>query len=148
MLFCLKDSQNWNYVILYMLFLGHQLYNTNKGCGKYDKNMWNLSRIYCYKCSGNSTRLKNETRKHQKTILRRSMKIQAIKLLGGRCSVCGYDRCVDALEFHHENPEEKEFKLGSGNTISWKEYKSEALKCKLVCSNCRKEIYSELGYIY
>ena len=39
------------------------------------------------------------------------MKIQAIKLLGGRCSICGYNKCIDALEFHHENPNEKEFKL-------------------------------------
>ena len=106
------------------------------------------SRIYCYNCSGDSTRLDNETRKYQKTILRQSMKKQAIKLLGGKCSICGYDRCIDALEFHHKNPQEKEFKLGSGNTISWKEYKSEALKCKLVCSNCHKEIHSKLGYIY
>ena len=79
------------------------------------------SRIYCYKCSGDSARENKETRKHQKTILRRSMKIQAIKLLGGKCSVCGYDKCIDALEFHHENPKEKEFKLGSGNTVSWKQ---------------------------
>ena len=106
------------------------------------------SRIYCYNCSGDSTRSDNKTRKHQKTILRRSMKVQAVKLLGGKCSICGYDKCIDALEFHHENPEEKEFKLGSGNTMSWKEYKSEVFKCKLVCSNCHKEIHSKLGYIY
>ena len=113
---------------------------------KFDSNC--KSRIYCYKCSGDSTRLNNKTRKHQKTLLRRSMKLQAIKLLGGKCSICGYDRCIDALEFHHENPKEKEFKLGSGNTMSWKEYKTEALKCILVCSNCHKEIHSRLGYVY
>lgn len=112
---------------------------------KFDTN--NKSRIYCYDCSGDSTRLDNETRKHQKTILRRSMKLQAIKLLGGKCSICGYDTCIDALEFHHENPQEKEFKLGSGNTMSWKEYKAE-VKCILVCSNCHKEIHSKLGYIF
>ena len=39
------------------------------------------------------------------------MKMQAIKLLGGKCSICGYNKCVDALQFHHENPKEKEFKL-------------------------------------
>ena len=83
---------------------------------KFDSN--SKSRIYCYKCSGDSTRLNNETRKHQKTLLRRSMKLQAIKLLGGKCSICGYNKCIDALEFHHENPQEKEFKLGSGNTMS------------------------------
>ena len=70
------------------------------------------TRIYCYHCNGESTRNDNTTRKHQKTILRRSMKIQAIKLLGGKCSICGYHKCIDALEFHHENPNEKEFKLG------------------------------------
>ena len=103
------------------------------------------TRIYCYDCSGDSTRSINETRKHQKTILRRSMKLQAIKLLGGKCSICGYNKCVDALEFHHKDPTIKEFKLGSGNTMSWKEYKNEALKCILVCSNCHKEIHYKLG---
>ena len=93
------------------------------------------TRIYCYNCSGESTRSDNKTRKHQKTILRRNMKIQAIKLLGDKCSICGYNKCVDALEFHHEDPKQKEFKLGSGNTMSWKEYKAEALKCKLVWDN-------------
>lgn len=76
------------------------------------------------------------------------MKLQAIKLLGNRCCLCGYNRCIDALEFHHKNPHQKEFKLGSGNTMSWKDYKNEALKCILVCSNCHKEIHSELGYKY
>lgn len=68
------------------------------------------------------------------------------KLLGEKCSICGYSKCVDALEFHHKNSNEKEFKLGSGNTMSWKDYRAEALKCILVCSNCHKEIHSELGY--
>lgn len=30
--------------------------------------------------------------------------------------------------------------------MSWKDYKKEALKCILVCSNCHKEIHSEIGY--
>ena len=104
------------------------------------------TRIYCYKCSGESTRLDNETRKHQKTILRNNMKKQAVKLLGGKCCICGYDRCIDALEFHHKDPSIKEFKLGSGNTMYWKEYKAEALKWMLLCSNCHKEIHYKLGY--
>ena len=104
------------------------------------------TRIYCYEYSGESTRSDNVTRKHQKTILRKSMKLQAIKLLGGKCSICGYNKCVDALEFHHTSPKMKDFKLGSGNTMSWKDYKKEALKCILVCSNCHKEIHSKMGY--
>ena len=76
------------------------------------------------------------------------MKKQAVKILGGKCLKCGYNKCIDALEFHHENPNVKEFKLGSGNTMSWKQYKEEAMKCILVCSNCHKEIHSEIGYVF
>lgn len=104
------------------------------------------TRIYCYECSGESTRKDNQTRKHQKTILRRSMKLQAIKMLGGKCCICGYDKCIDALEFHHKDPKQKDFKLGAGNTMSWQEYKNEVSKCILVCSNCHKEIHSKIGY--
>ena len=104
------------------------------------------TRIYCYECSGESTRINYESRKHQKTILRNSMKKQAIKLLGGKCCICGYNKCIDALEFHHKDPTKKEFKLGSGNTMSWKEYKKEAQKCMLLCSNCHKEIHYKQGY--
>jgi len=53
------------------------------------------------------------------------MKLQAIKILGGKCSICGYSKCIDALEFHHRVPAQKEFRLGAGNTISWREYKKE-----------------------
>ena len=55
------------------------------------------SRIYCYKCSVESPRSNNETRKHQKTVLRNRMKKQAVKLLGGKCSICGYKNCLEAL---------------------------------------------------
>ena len=37
------------------------------------------TRIYCYDCSGDSTRNIDKTRKHQKAILRRSMKLHSIK---------------------------------------------------------------------
>ena len=30
--------------------------------------------------------------------------------------------------------------------MSWKEYKADAQKCILVCSNCHKEIHSKFGY--
>lgn len=39
---------------------------------KFDMN--SATRIYCYNCSGDSTRTNVNTRKNQKTILRRNMK--------------------------------------------------------------------------
>ena len=79
------------------------VYNISKGCGSMIKKCEicdekfetkSKTRLYCYKCSGVSARADNETRKHQKTILRRSMKLQAIKLLGEKCSICGDTKYV------------------------------------------------------
>ena len=30
---------------------------------------------------------------------------------GGKCEHCGYNANLSALEFHHKNPEEKEFQI-------------------------------------
>ena len=36
---------------------------------------------------------------------------QANTQRGGRCQLCGYHRCIAALEFHHRDPAAKEFSL-------------------------------------
>jgi hypothetical protein len=60
---------------------------------------------------------------------------------GGRCVVCGYDRYLGALEFHHRDPAQKSFHLGLGwLTRSLEKMRAEAAKCALVCSNCHAEI--------
>ena len=58
---------------------------------------------------------------------------------GGKCIVCGYNRCITALEFHHLDPSEKDFAIG-GKTIAWDKLKVELDKCVLVCANCHREI--------
>jgi len=68
------------------------------------------------------------------------MKKRAIELRGGKCEKCGYNKCIEALQFHHRNPEEKSFGLSqSGNTRSWQEYLNEVMKCDLLCANCHAE---------
>jgi hypothetical protein len=37
--------------------------------------------------------------------------------MGNKCLLCGFNKFPEALEFHHVNPEEKEFQL-SGSTLS------------------------------
>ena len=76
---------------------------------------------------------------------RRLLKVKAIEYKGGECSKCGYNKCVDALEFHHLNPSQKDFGIGSGSTKSWEKIKKELDKCILVCSNCHKEIHSSIA---
>ena len=50
---------------------------------------------------------------------------------------------MEALDFHHINPEEKDFMLSDRNLIlDWNEIKKELDKCILVCSNCHREIHA------
>lgn len=74
---------------------------------------------------------------------RKRTKLRLIEYKGGKCEICGYNRCPEALEFHHINPEEKSFTI-SGNSRSFNTLKLEADKCILVCSNCHKEIHAGL----
>lgn len=73
---------------------------------------------------------------------RRMLKRRAIEYKGGCCELCGYSRCVEALEFHHEDPSAKEFGLGQrGLTRSWEKIKAELDKCQLLCANCHREVH-------
>lgn len=74
---------------------------------------------------------------------RRRVKIELVEYKGGECEECGYKKCIDALEFHHKDPNEKDFTI-SGKSWSFERLKKEADKCILVCSNCHKEIHFNL----
>ena len=74
------------------------------------------------------------------TAARQKRKQELVYIMGGKCSLCGYDKCIAALEFHHIDKKQKERQLSSGNCHSWEEDIQEVKKCALVCSNCHKEI--------
>ena len=100
------------------------------------------SRKYCFKCSPSYP--KGGSKSKTISALRRAMKKQAVKELGGKCEICGYDKCIDALEFHHLDPSQKDFGISQkGYTRSWENVKKELDKCIMVCSNCHKEIHSK-----
>lgn len=75
---------------------------------------------------------------------RESTKARLVNAMGGKCAICSYAKCNDALEFHHINPLEKEFGLGAvrGSILSWAKIVEEAKKCVLLCSNCHREIHA------
>lgn len=74
------------------------------------------------------------------TAARQKRKQELVYIMGGKCVLCGYDKCIAALEFHHIDKSQKERQLSSGSCHSWEEDVQEAKKCALVCSNCHKEI--------
>lgn len=77
---------------------------------------------------------------------RKILKDEAINLKGGKCIICGYNKCPMSMDFHHLNPAEKEFSI-SGNNISRVRLFRELQKCVLVCRNCHGEIESGITTI-
>lgn len=110
-------------------------------CGaEFETKTGGNSRKYCFECSPSYP--KGGSRAKTITALRRAMKKEAVKRHGGKCEICGYNKCIDALQFHHRNPEEKDFGLASsGISHSWEEYLAESQKCILVCANCHAELH-------
>ncbi len=81
--------------------------------------------------------------------MREAVKKRRIKLRkmardykGGRCEICGYNKCDRALSFHHIDPKTKEFGLSDkGLTRSWEKTRKEIDKCILLCANCHMEFH-------
>lgn len=93
-----------------------------------------------YHCSD---KVKDYYRK-ARTINRRKQRTQLKEKFGGKCSICSYDRCLNALDFHHLDPNIKEDRVSyifqtRGMALALKE----ASKCILVCRNCHAEIHSK-----
>jgi len=73
---------------------------------------------------------------------RRKIREMAVKYKGGKCQLCGYKKCLQALEFHHINETGKDFGISDkGYTRSWERVKREIDKCILICANCHRELH-------
>ena len=75
---------------------------------------------------------------------RKKRKEFAIKYKGGKCQCCGYDKCTDALEFHHRDPSQKSFGIANAQTCSMEKLIAELDKCDLLCANCHRELHHEM----
>jgi len=73
---------------------------------------------------------------------RKMIRKMAIEYKGGRCAICGYNKSINALEFHHFDSGKKDFGISAkGYTRSWEQVKRELGKCVLLCSNCHREVH-------
>lgn len=71
----------------------------------------------------------------------RNRKLDLVKMFGGKCIICGYNKYIGALHFHHKDAKTKSFGISEGyQHLSLSKLIEEAKKCILVCSNCHAEI--------
>jgi len=100
-----------------------------------------LQRKYCCrKCKNDfNNQLYQSYHAQQKRGHERKLKL--LKLKGGECECCGYNKNSAAMEFHHINPDDKLFQLDlrSLSNRKWGEVVAEAGKCTLLCSNSHAE---------
>jgi 5-methylcytosine-specific restriction endonuclease McrA len=87
----------------------------------------------CKRCVGEAV-----TRRKQK------VKRMLVKEAGGGCAICGYDRTVVNLQFHHVDPKTKSFALSMSTTKALATYREEMRKCVLLCANCHGEVEAGL----
>lgn len=86
---------------------------------------------------------KKQTSSESVILWRKRVKLKLVEYKGGKCEICGYNKCIRALGFHHRNPAEKDFSI-SGKSLSFDRLKIEVDKCILVCSNCHTEIHDNM----
>lgn len=94
-------------------------------------------------------KIRNYTQSERKEVRKKAVidwrvrtKKKLVEYKGGCCERCGYDKTIQALQFHHLNPDEKDFSI-SGKSYSYERMKKEVDKCMMVCANCHIEIHEE-----
>jgi len=80
---------------------------------------------------------------------RKTTKTRMVEAMGAKCQCCGYDKCVDAMDFHHLDSMQKDFGFGKirANCQSWKMIVAELRKCILVCAVCHREIHAGIRQV-
>jgi transposase len=102
-------------------------------CGRHGRTDFILEGRGSYRCK--------QCRLERVAGRRREVKRRLVEEAGGKCLICGYDRCQQALQFHHLDPQTKSFHLGQrGLSRSLARCRAEAEKCALLCANCHAEV--------
>jgi hypothetical protein len=79
------------------------------------------------------------------TNLRRyRVKEKSVQYLGNVCNRCGWNGHISGFDFHHKDPNQKEFQPSAMNLANrkWEIVKSELDKCELLCALCHRKEHS------
>ncbi len=71
-------------------------------------------------------------------------KQKAVDEAGGKCSHCGYDKYIGALEFHHTDPATKEPNWNNLWSLSADKIDKALEETILLCANCHREEHERI----
>lgn len=113
-----------------------------------DKFPWSKVTVLKYLKTRKPTHLtEEEFRKRRSEAVigwRRRAKQRLVEYKGGKCEVCGYNKSIYSLTFHHKDPTQKDFSL-SGKSWSFERLQTEVDKCRLLCNNCHGEVHEQMN---
>ncbi len=94
--------------------------------------------LYC------SARCKNSFHQSYPAQKKRGLerKLYFVKMLGNKCSECGYDKNLAALAFHHLGDKELKLDVRSLSNRNIEPIIKEVAKCRLLCHNCHAEVHN------
>ena len=101
----------------------------------YKKTNRDVVTSWCRSCFSKDVSLRKQRRKQQ-----------SIQYKGGKCLLCGYNKCSWALDFHHKDGKTKENTLSVLLRHSFEKAKKELDKCNLLCKNCHAETEFQLKF--
>lgn len=80
---------------------------------------------------------------------RKRTKERLTKAFGSECGICSYNKSIEAMQFHHLKPTQKEFTISSATSKirSWVRIVEEVKKCVMLCANCHSEVHSGMTSI-
>lgn len=78
--------------------------------------------------------------RERQTKVRRTKKARLVQHAGGKCILCGYQKWLSSLDFHHLDPAEKSESLSKLRNRDFNTCLAEVKKCVLLCRNCHGEL--------
>ena len=101
--------------------------------------------FYCKECIKKTTLANyNKNKEKWNKTTRKNKKLQRQRINEYKnslnCLKCGESRNW-LLDFHHKDPNQKDFQISQGERYGWEKVKREIEKCIVLCSNCHRDFH-------
>ena len=97
----------------------------------------------CRNARRKELRQQNPKKHRQEAAKRQEEQTLWLNSLKDKCVVCGESESV-CLDFHHIDPNEKDFTIGKHRNKSRENLLKEIQKCVVLCANCHRKLHAGL----